>query len=245
MAGGTTKLCTVPGCDKPHRARGWCSAHWERWKRWGSVEIPDDKVRREQCVAPDCTRKAVRGKGDKSLCEGHYMRMRRNGSYGDRPIGCLPPKIPTTVLGPKLPPKVCGVEECNTVATERGYCKKHATRLRRHGDPTTYIPHEDRNLPTRSDNPRWTGDMATSEAVHQRLRKWRGPASTHRCVECGEQAAHWSYNHDAPDERIAERGAYTTDLSYYSPRCVPCHKRFDLDYIKRRLNGSEDQAEHL
>lgn len=30
------RLCCIPDCDKPHIARGWCKAHYERWKRNGS-----------------------------------------------------------------------------------------------------------------------------------------------------------------------------------------------------------------
>lgn len=29
------KVCSIPGCGKPHRSRGWCMAHWNRWKRNG------------------------------------------------------------------------------------------------------------------------------------------------------------------------------------------------------------------
>lgn len=27
--------CTIDGCDKPHYGRGWCSAHYQRWRRHG------------------------------------------------------------------------------------------------------------------------------------------------------------------------------------------------------------------
>ena len=30
------KLCSIEGCDKHSRARGWCFAHWVRWRRHGS-----------------------------------------------------------------------------------------------------------------------------------------------------------------------------------------------------------------
>ncbi len=29
------RLCSIPGCSKPVRARGWCNAHWIRWSRHG------------------------------------------------------------------------------------------------------------------------------------------------------------------------------------------------------------------
>lgn len=31
------RLCSVPGCDKPTlNSRGWCNAHYLRWRRWGN-----------------------------------------------------------------------------------------------------------------------------------------------------------------------------------------------------------------
>lgn len=73
-------------------------------------------------------------------------------------------------------------------------------------------------------------------AAHERVRRDRGPAQHHACVGCGEPARHWSYNHDDPDELISDEPriegvAYSLKPEHYSPRCVPCHKRFDLDRI--------------
>ena len=31
----TKPLCSIPGCCKPHLARGWCKAHYRRWQRHG------------------------------------------------------------------------------------------------------------------------------------------------------------------------------------------------------------------
>lgn len=35
-------ICTVPGCDKPYRARGWCATHYGRWREWGdpTADLP-------------------------------------------------------------------------------------------------------------------------------------------------------------------------------------------------------------
>lgn len=32
----TPRICSIPGCGKPHKARGWCNAHWQRWNSHGS-----------------------------------------------------------------------------------------------------------------------------------------------------------------------------------------------------------------
>lgn len=37
-----TKSCSIPGCEKRVRARGWCSTHYSRWERFGD---PLAKVR--------------------------------------------------------------------------------------------------------------------------------------------------------------------------------------------------------
>ena len=33
------RLCSIPGCGKPRLARGWCSAHWHRWRRNGDPHV--------------------------------------------------------------------------------------------------------------------------------------------------------------------------------------------------------------
>jgi len=65
----------------------------------------------------------------------------------------------------------------------------------------------------------WTGDKATSEAVHLRLRRERGRASEYACVDCGEAAEEWSFD---------EPSGYSVDLSRYAPRCIRCHREHDL-----------------
>jgi len=73
-------------------------------------------------------------------------------------------------------------------------------------------------------------------AAHDRVRRDRGQVQAHECVGCGTQAQHWSYDHSDPDELHAEGlsarpVAYSVKPEHYSPRCIKCHKRFDLDHI--------------
>ena len=77
--------------------------------------------------------------------------------------------------------------------------------------------------------------------AHDRVREDRGHISTHHCVGCGGQAQHWSYNHTDPNERLAydiskNPVAYSTNPAHYSPRCISCHKRFDLAKINATPN---------
>lgn len=41
--------CTFDGCDRPSRARGWCHAHYKRWKRNGDPA----GVRAMSCATPE------------------------------------------------------------------------------------------------------------------------------------------------------------------------------------------------
>lgn len=71
-------------------------------------------------------------------------------------------------------------------------------------------------------------------AAHARTTGERGPASRLTCIDCDAPASHWSYDHDDPDERISDDGLpYSLDTSHYEPRCVPCHKAFDLGHPHR------------
>lgn len=106
----------------------------------------------------------------------------------------------------------------------------HAERVRRHGDPQVS------NTGSGAANPRWRGDAVTYAGAHLRIRAVRGPASEHGCIDCGRPAAHWSYDRSDPHERAGPDGPYSTDSQHYQPRCVPCHKRFDL--------AARDQSEH-
>lgn len=46
VSGGTssvttnTRTCSIEGCARPHRARGWCSTHWLRWSKTGTTDDP-------------------------------------------------------------------------------------------------------------------------------------------------------------------------------------------------------------
>lgn len=70
-------------------------------------------------------------------------------------------------------------------------------------------------------------------AAHERIRVAKGPARNHHCVDCGQTAQHWSYNHADPDERRHQGLAYSLKPDHYEPRCVRCHSAHDrLDRIE-------------
>lgn len=82
--------CSVRGCRRPVKARGWCNRHYLRWWKHGD---PTDNLRppRGRCSAPRCTR-PHRARG---LCGTHYERWRTHGHPDPdrliRPLACNVP----------------------------------------------------------------------------------------------------------------------------------------------------------
>ncbi len=76
-------------------------------------------------------------------------------------------------------------------------------------------------------------------AVHDRLTKDLGPAANRLCVDCGEPAAHWSYDHSDPEELTDPRlgWAYSLDHSHYLARCNSCHRRLDARHARLRTRA--------
>lgn len=33
------KICSIEGCEKPARRRGWCDMHWIRWRKHGDPNV--------------------------------------------------------------------------------------------------------------------------------------------------------------------------------------------------------------
>lgn len=176
------------------------------------------------CSLPDCAKPVKRG----GYCYGHYMK---NWRYGTPT-----PEFPSRVVD------LAGQRFGTLVVVERVrhqwrcFCDCGASRLvsagdlNRTGDGTTC---GDRTEHHRRDDAGYT-------AAHQRCRSDRGRVQLHDCIDCGRSAQHWSYNHDDPDERLAiglsaNPVAYSLNPEHYSPRCVRCHKRFDLGRIDSAL----------
>jgi len=70
---------TCIGCqqEKPIKAKGYCRACYQQWKRTGSTTR--ERMPRGQCTVPGCD-KTAHGKG---VCDMHIKRMKVSGSYDD------------------------------------------------------------------------------------------------------------------------------------------------------------------
>jgi hypothetical protein len=65
--------CSIDGCNETARKRGWCTRHYERWRRNGD---PTAYLRvRNTCTIEGCN-DFVTGRG---WCRMHYSRWRRTG----------------------------------------------------------------------------------------------------------------------------------------------------------------------
>lgn len=101
-------------------------------------------------------------------------------------------------------------------------CEVHYYRLRRTG--TTSLRPTKRKYPP------------TYRTAHQWVVVDRGKAAEHQCLDCGETAAHWSFDH----RRVPEtewlwchdhgKRPYTGDPLDYDPRCARCASRYDRPY---------------
>lgn len=96
-------------------------------------------------------------------------------------------------------------------------CAMHSMRLYRHGDTSTVKP-AGRDM---------RGAPIHYVTMHVWLRRDRGLASTHPCVDCGKQGHQWSYDNADPEELTWEGHNYSLDPDRYAARCMSCHVRFD------------------
>jgi len=80
------RICSVVDCQKSARSRGWCSAHYERWRRNGVVGTAADARRRPvaACSVDGCD---FVGRLSRGWCDKHYQRWAKYGdpTYTKRP----------------------------------------------------------------------------------------------------------------------------------------------------------------
>ena len=113
--------CSVEGCAALVESRGWCSKHYQKWRKYGDP-LADHRSARGTCKSEGCSEPHL----CRSYCAKHYQRWKK---WGD-------PLAP--FIGPSWP-EVCRVEGCGKMTREpgsaRGYCQKHYVFWKKHGDP--------------------------------------------------------------------------------------------------------------
>jgi len=68
--GGPDNACTVDGCERPYRSKGYCYFHFKKWRQG---ELPHSRYR--TCSKAECRQKAVRH----GLCEKHEAEVYARG----------------------------------------------------------------------------------------------------------------------------------------------------------------------
>lgn len=206
-----TRRCTVEGCDRPKLAKNLCDSHYSRLRHHGDpLAGRAPRSATGKCTLDDCDGVLVA----RGLCNKHYQRVLRYGN-------------PVTTLIQRG--AICSISGCTRRSASRTWCAMHYSRWVRTGDPTKVRPNV--ITPPGEQHPSWQGEQITYATAHLRVKKLRGPASSHGCVDCEERASHWSYDHQDPTERTEKRQesilAYSAKPEHYVARCISCHRRFD------------------
>jgi hypothetical protein len=116
--------CTVTGCARPHKARGFCQTHYMRIRRQGDAATSlINRVHPPTCSVVGCERPYVA----RGLCGMHWQRAHKND-----PGATLGPAAPLIVqYGPSA---TCSVPACERQPRQRWLCQMHARRVRKNGD---------------------------------------------------------------------------------------------------------------
>lgn len=252
--------CRVEGCEKTAKARGWCPAHYGRWRVHGNPLGAAPKP--PACGVEGCERKHKAY----GWCKPHYRRWKKYG----HPLAGPPARGNGTSDG------LCSIERCERPHEAKGWCAPHYTRWRERGDPRADEPIrppapevcevDGCEQPTHARGwcakhyARWmdngdvhkvsyipgSGDDILYGAAHHRIYRERGKASAFTCP-CGDQAQEWAYNYDCPRERTqlmtdgrsgkARLIPYSPDPWAYDALCLPCHHARDKAYGGRAHEG--------
>jgi len=112
--------CSVAGCNRVSRLKGYCNVHYQRARKGRPLEAPVQlrRVRAEFCSVAGCQRPCVA----KDLCSAHYARLREKG--------VLLSAVPVRRRGQH---KVCQEGNCQASPKAYGYCPKHYKYRRTRG----------------------------------------------------------------------------------------------------------------
>jgi hypothetical protein len=112
--------CLEPNCERSHYAKGYCSRHYKRLVRRGSIGV-DPLV---PCSVVQCDRPAV----TRGWCHGHYLRFTRTGHVSpDRPLE-------------RAAQQTCTAAGCSRPCHARGLCQAHYRRQLATGDASPEKP---------------------------------------------------------------------------------------------------------
>lgn len=68
------RICSVEGCEREHKGLGYCNLHYTRYKKYGSLDMPDGFIalnrKYRMCSVDGCSRES----SSNGLCKKHFMR---------------------------------------------------------------------------------------------------------------------------------------------------------------------------
>ena len=207
--------CSLDGCDLPHKARGMCNLHWQRWYRAnrscaiaGCERMPSngklcsrhyDKHRElngARCLVDGCEA-PQRGLG---YCGEHYQRFKRNGDPLKRQIA---PRGSGTINSQGY--RVYEIDD-KVVRESR---KVMAEQLGRPLRLDEHVHHKDLN---KLNNEPWNLQILTP-SQHSKL-------------------------HNPPTKQCKSGHPWEPETTYWSPdgkrHCRICMKRWDLEKRERK-----------
>ena len=117
------RTCTIQGCKRPHKARGYCMHHYRQWLKYGEI-IRVRLARRDPgrgCKVKGCNRKHY----GKDYCEPHYQQYRKHGRITHAKIAFIDSS------------RGCKVEGCGDKHYAHGYCLRHWYQIKKHGKITS------------------------------------------------------------------------------------------------------------
>lgn len=133
-----TPGCSVVGCDRPHKARGWCNMHYRRVMRGNPVgpAAPKYHANRRTRLCRTCqTVTWIKAFGICDTCYAYRNRHFRNGNGSEVRCGVCDDPLWAHI---EECPKVCMYADddcrCRGVIVT-GMCMAHYDRNRSHGDP--------------------------------------------------------------------------------------------------------------
>ena len=72
---GPEKFCEFPDCGKPHLSKGWCSGHYDQWRKGKEMRTLRHRGSPppETCTFPGCDRRGYA----KEVCSSHWHQLQR------------------------------------------------------------------------------------------------------------------------------------------------------------------------
>ena len=89
-----SQACRVEKCKRPYRAKGYCTVHYKKWRRF---ELP--KGRYKTCATEGCRKKRFQ----RGLCEEHYKTVfgkKEEGAAAKQSPEGAPPAAATETTPP-------------------------------------------------------------------------------------------------------------------------------------------------